>query len=49
VAAIEIGPDGVRVKPIVDLTKLMMGGVSAAIAIGMNLREARRFRMPWGR
>ena len=49
VAVIEIGPNGVKVRPIVDVTKLMLGAVSAWVAIGLALRGGRGFHMPWHR
>ncbi|MFN0070186.1 MAG: hypothetical protein ACKVVP_01690 [Chloroflexota bacterium] len=47
VAIIEIGPDGVKVKPVVDVTKFMLGAISAWVAIAVTLRHGRRFQWPW--
>ncbi len=38
VAAIVIGPDGVQIQPIVDVTKLGIAGITAWIAIITTLR-----------
>ena len=43
VAAISIGPDGVKVKPIVDVTKLAIAGVTAWGAVALAaMRIARK-------
>jgi hypothetical protein len=43
-AAIAIGPDGVRIKPVVDLTKVAPAGLTAwATMLGL-LRARRRAR-----
>ena len=42
VATIIIGPDGVQVKPIVDVTKLAIAGITAWGAMLMMLRKMRR-------
>jgi uncharacterized spore protein YtfJ len=49
VAVIEIGPNGVRIKPVVDVTKFMLGAISAWVAIAVALGKWRRFRLPWAR
>lgn len=42
VAAIVIGPDGVRVKPIVDVTRLALAGITAWGAMLVTLYRMRR-------
>ncbi len=42
VAIVVISPEGVRVRPIVDVTKLLIAAVSAWIGIGAVLARARR-------
>jgi len=44
VAIIVIGPDGVKVKPVVDATKLAIAGVTAMAAMVAVMRRMRRFR-----
>jgi uncharacterized spore protein YtfJ len=45
VAVITIGPDGVKVKPIVDVTKVALAGITAWGAIAVNaVRLARKAR-----
>jgi hypothetical protein len=41
--AISIGPDGVKVEPIVDPTKIAIAFFTAAAAILMSMRRIRRF------
>ena len=42
VAAISIGPDGVRVEPIVDPTKIAIAFLTTMAAIFMSLRQIRK-------
>src|SRR5581483_2364125 len=42
VAIVVIGPQGVQVRPVVDVTKLLIAVVSAWIGIGAALARARR-------
>ncbi len=42
VAIVVISPEGVRVRPVVDVTKLLIAAVSAWIGIGAVLARARR-------
>jgi uncharacterized spore protein YtfJ len=44
VAIIAIGPDGVRVKPVVDVTKVALAGLTAWAAMLGLLRARRRAR-----
>ncbi len=44
VAVIVIGPDGVQIKPIVDVTKLAIAGITAWGAMAIMLRRMRRHR-----
>lgn len=44
VAIIVIGPDGVKVKPVVDVTKLAIAGITAMAAMAAFARRMRRFR-----
>lgn len=44
VAAISIGPDGVRVEPIVDPTKIVVAMATAVGAMFMAVGRMRRFR-----
>jgi hypothetical protein len=44
VAMIIIGPDGVTVKPVVDLTKIALAGIAAWTTMLTVLRRARRVR-----
>jgi hypothetical protein len=41
VAIIAIGPDGVRVKPVVDVTKVALAGLTAWVSM-LGLAHARR-------
>lgn len=49
VAVIVIGPDGVKVQPVVDVTKFMLGAISAWVAVAMMLGAGRKIRLPWRR
>jgi uncharacterized spore protein YtfJ len=44
VAIIAIGPDGVTVKPVVDLTKVALAGLTALVSMLGLLRARRRAR-----
>ncbi len=44
VAIIVIGPDGVTVKPVVDVTKIVLAGVTVWGAMVMLLRRMRKTR-----
>ena len=44
VAIIIIGPDGVTVKPVFDLTKIALAGVTAGITLLTMFRRVRRAR-----
>ncbi len=47
VAMIIMGPDGVTVKPVVDLTKIALAGLTAWTTMRVVLRKARRIRSPF--
>ena len=42
VAIIVIGPDGVRIRPVVDATKLALAGITAWGAMAVMLRKMRK-------
>jgi uncharacterized spore protein YtfJ len=44
VAVVVIGPDGVRVKPVLDATKLALAGITAWGAMWMMFRDMRKMR-----
>ncbi|HVC35653.1 MAG TPA: hypothetical protein VNL16_19265 [Chloroflexota bacterium] len=44
VAVIVIGPDGVRVRPVVDVTKIGLAAVTTWLAMFMMFRRLRRLR-----
>lgn len=45
VAVIVIGPDGVKVKPVLDVTSIALAGITAATAmLGMSMRLRRAMR-----
>ncbi len=48
VAALIIAPDGVRVEPIVDITKIWLGALTAAGFMFAMLARMRRRRVPRG-
>ena len=42
VAVVEVTPDGMRVKPVVDTTAIVLGALSSAVGLVAVLRRARR-------
>ncbi len=44
VAVVVIGPDGVRVKPVVDITKIILAGIIASRALMAIVEKMRRAR-----
>jgi uncharacterized spore protein YtfJ len=44
IAAIVIGPDGVKVKPIVDASKIAMAAISAWATVALTMMRLRRAR-----
>ncbi len=48
VAAISVGPDGVRVEPIVDPTKIAIAFFTSLAAMFISLRRIKRQAAEWG-
>lgn len=42
VAVIEIGPEGVKIRPVVDVTKIALAAITAWGAMGLTMRAMRK-------